>query len=130
MPPNPDPAEGGEASGTKSNSNAGGVDESLYSRQLYVMGHEAQVRRYRLQYTEIFHICRHDEKSLPKLDYIFIALLPLVATFCADEALQSVLFCCEVTDLVEAQVSRNGTLGARVRVRAHVHPCLICCDMV
>lgn len=30
----PDPAEGGGA----------GVDESLYSRQLYVMGHEAQVR--------------------------------------------------------------------------------------
>jgi len=38
MPPNPDPATGGEAGATSS-----GVDESLYSRQLYVMGHEAQV---------------------------------------------------------------------------------------
>ncbi|CAN0516141.1 unnamed protein product, partial [Laminaria digitata] len=34
----PDPAEGGEGGG------ASKVDESLYSRQLYVMGHEAQVR--------------------------------------------------------------------------------------
>ena len=33
----PDPAEGG-------GSGVAGVDESLYSRQLYVMGHEAQVR--------------------------------------------------------------------------------------
>ena len=32
----PDPAEGG-------GSGVAGVDESLYSRQLYVMGHEAQV---------------------------------------------------------------------------------------
>eukprot|EP00752_Nemacystus_decipiens_P009961 g8884.t1 len=37
MPPNPEV----EASGSNSNS---GVDESLYSRQLYVMGHEAQRR--------------------------------------------------------------------------------------
>lgn len=36
----PDPAAGaGAADGT----NSSGVDESLYSRQLYVMGHEAQV---------------------------------------------------------------------------------------
>ena len=49
MPPNPDPAQalGGEAGGSNSNSTStsgvDGVDESLYSRQLYVMGHEAQV---------------------------------------------------------------------------------------
>lgn len=45
MPPNPDPAQGGEATGSNTNSNSG-VDESLYSRQLYVMGHEAQVQQY------------------------------------------------------------------------------------
>lgn len=49
MPPNPDPAQGkgGEAGGSGSNSNSNsGVDESLYSRQLYVMGHEAQVQQH------------------------------------------------------------------------------------
>lgn len=37
----PDPAEGGGKDGKGPSR----VDESLYSRQLYVMGHEAQVRR-------------------------------------------------------------------------------------
>lgn len=36
----PDPAAGG---GAADGVNSSGVDESLYSRQLYVMGHEAQV---------------------------------------------------------------------------------------
>lgn len=39
MPPDPKAGEGGATDGT----NSSGVDESLYSRQLYVMGHEAQV---------------------------------------------------------------------------------------
>lgn len=39
----PDPTEGGAKDGS-STSGVSGVDESLYSRQLYVMGHEAQVR--------------------------------------------------------------------------------------
>lgn len=48
MPPSPDPAQGGEATGSNS-----GVDESLYSRQLYVMGHEAQVQQYNVLHADV-----------------------------------------------------------------------------
>lgn len=39
------------------------VDESLYSRQLYVMGHEAQVR-----------CCRHFTVATPPAELFFVRL--------------------------------------------------------
>lgn len=49
----PDPAEGGSG---------GDVDESLYSRQLYVMGHEAQVCCQTLEFPLLSCACSYSRR--------------------------------------------------------------------